>query len=538
MEPTKQAKDLFKGALILTVAALVMKVLSAIYRVPFQNIVGDVGFYIYQQVYPFYGMALILSTYGFPVVISKLYVETGEQRGREDQRQLIVISSLFLTVLGIGFFSLFYFGAEWLAGIMGDKELAVIMKVLAVIYLFFPAISLLRGVFQATGDMLPTAVSQVSEQTVRVSTILIASTVLIQKGMSLYIVSSGAMFGSITGGLISVLVLLTFLVYRKRGEETNFLNLPSITWRKSLLIIKKLSIEGFAISISSMLLIFLQMADSFNFFSLLLSQGVEGEEAKVLKGVYDRGQPLIQLGTIVATSLSLSLVPLITSAKLKEDVEFLKNKVRLALQVSVFIGVAATAGLFSIIKPTNIMLFENTDGSHVLAVMSLVILLSSLILTITAILQGLGYALFPAFVIFVSFFLKLILNWLLIPNYGALGGAIASNVTLVVILFMLMSKLRMVMKVRFVTVKFIQTILLGALSMIVFLKGYLLITNGLYSTGSQVRFMATFQALSAVILGGFIYIYVVLRGHVFKKEELSLLPFGSKLIALLPKNRR
>ena len=44
-------KSYMKGALLLTVAALVVKVLSAVYRVPFQNLVGDQGLYVYQQVY-------------------------------------------------------------------------------------------------------------------------------------------------------------------------------------------------------------------------------------------------------------------------------------------------------------------------------------------------------------------------------------------------------------------------------------------------------------------------------------------------------
>ena len=35
--------------------------------------------------------------------------------------------------------------------------------------------------------------------------------------------------------------------------------------------------------------------------------------AKEWKGVYDRGQPLLQLGTVVANSLSLSIVPLVSS---------------------------------------------------------------------------------------------------------------------------------------------------------------------------------------------------------------------------------
>ena len=59
-----------------------------------------------------------------------------------------------------------------------------------------------------------------------------------------------------------------------------------------------------------------------------------------------------------------------------------------------------------IIKPANMMLFENADGSHVLAMLSILIFLSSIIMTVTAILQGLGYTAFPAFVILGSFVLK------------------------------------------------------------------------------------------------------------------------------------
>ena len=74
-KPYKTSKDLLKGAFILSIAALIVKVLSAAYRIPYQNIVGDIGFYIYQQVYPFYGIVLTLSTLGFPIIISKLIAE-------------------------------------------------------------------------------------------------------------------------------------------------------------------------------------------------------------------------------------------------------------------------------------------------------------------------------------------------------------------------------------------------------------------------------------------------------------------------------
>src|SRR5699024_5314348 len=64
-----------RGAFILTMAGLLSKVLSATYRIPLQNLTGDFGFYIYQQVYPLLGTVIILALYGFPTSISKLTAE-------------------------------------------------------------------------------------------------------------------------------------------------------------------------------------------------------------------------------------------------------------------------------------------------------------------------------------------------------------------------------------------------------------------------------------------------------------------------------
>ena len=96
MRSVNQSKALFRGAFILMLAALITKILSAFYRIPFQNIVGDIGFYIYQQVYPFYGMAIVLSTTGFPVVISKLYAEQKLKGDDIKSRLLLFFSFIYL----------------------------------------------------------------------------------------------------------------------------------------------------------------------------------------------------------------------------------------------------------------------------------------------------------------------------------------------------------------------------------------------------------------------------------------------------------
>ena len=68
----EQVKKTMKGALILSIASLIAKILSAVYRIPFENIVGNTGFYVYQQVYPIYGIGVAFALTGFPVYISKL----------------------------------------------------------------------------------------------------------------------------------------------------------------------------------------------------------------------------------------------------------------------------------------------------------------------------------------------------------------------------------------------------------------------------------------------------------------------------------
>ena len=65
-------KTYMKGAAMLTIAAIIVKLLSAVYRVPFQNLVGDEGFYIYQQVYPFIGIITTWTSFGFAVALSKI----------------------------------------------------------------------------------------------------------------------------------------------------------------------------------------------------------------------------------------------------------------------------------------------------------------------------------------------------------------------------------------------------------------------------------------------------------------------------------
>lgn len=537
MKPVNHSRALFKGAFILTLSGLITKILSAFYRIPFQNIVGDVGFYIYQQVYPFYAIAIVLTTTGFPVVISKLYAERNEKGDKERNRLLLFGSFIYLQLFGFVCFLILYFGAGKIALWMNDPKLAILLKVVSFVYLTFPLVSILRGYYQGKGDMVPTALSQVGEQMVRVLTIILLAFLFTHKGYSLYLVGGGAMFGSITGSLISALILFTFLRNRKEWKLVSPVQRINIPLAELKWIFKEMTFHGLTICISGMLMIFIQMADSLNLYSLLVSSGVGKEMAKNLKGIFDRGQPLIQLGTVAATSMSLSLVPLISSGRLKEKPEFLRHKIQLAIKISIVIGLGASAGLWAIIGPTNTMLFKNESGSSVLGVLGFMILFSSIISTFTAIMQGLGNLLFPAIIIAVSFPIKYGLNVVFVPLLGTMGAAISTILTLAVVSLFLGIKFKKIVPIPLLTVQFMRTVIIATMTMVLFLKSYLFFTDFFIYRLGFVRISAAFQALSAVVFGSFLFLLIVIKGRVFLDEELALFPLGSKLMYLMPRKR-
>lgn len=519
-------QKVWKGAMILTIAGILTKILSAAYRVPFQNIVGDVGFYIYQQVYPFFGVAIILSTYGFPVVISKVIAEHPEEVREQAARKIRWVSFFFLTLLGMIFFLLLYVGAPHVAAFMGDIELAILIKIVAFSFLLLPLVSVWRGSFQGLGEMTPTAVSQVSEQLIRVATILVLSYLLVKAGFSLYEVGAGAIFGSVAGGFAAVLVLLAFYQKRKRGQKLSVA--PSNLLPSSKSIIKVLLLQGFTICISSLLLILFQMVDAFTIYAWLVEAGVDAQSAKELKGVYDRGQPLIQLGTVVATAFSLSLVPYIILSKGKE--EQVKEKISLSIRVSIGVGAGAAVGLAWLIKPVNTMLFSNENGYQVLLVLGLSILFCSIALTGAAILQGLGNPYLPALFVGMGIGMKYWLNVILIPSYSTMGAAVSTLMAFAFVAIMMVLSLKRKTGTsifeRMPTIPLLVSIAMMSAALAI----YLLLTDSFIGDS---RTLATAQSILGVAIGGTVYLLILIKNHFFTKEELLLLPLGKKLVKIV-----
>ena len=529
------SKKIFKGAFILTVSTIFIKLLSALYRIPYQNVVGDVGFYIYQQVYPFYSLVLVLSTYGFPVAISKLLAEEKENKQGYTRSDIFVTSWLSLSLISIIAFLCLYWGAQFLASIMNDPMLVKSIRLISFSFLLIPVISVLKGIFQSNGDMLPTAISQVIEQAVRVTFILLSAYLFLRSGLSLYEVAEGAFLGSVVGSVVGFVILGIFYI---RNVNKTVITFDTLSLRKSFFpLSRKVIGQGIIFSISSLILVFIQFMDALILYPMLTSSGIEMTEAKVLKGIYDRGQPLLQVGTAATISLSLTIVPLISKFRQQKDLVKIKHYTELSFRLSLMLGMAAAVGLFWIIEPTNYILFTDRNGSAELGVLICSILFCSLLMTGIFILQSLEYSVTAISIVLIGLLVKFICMLFLIPNMYIMGAAISTTVSFIVMACILFVFFRKVFKQWIIKWKTFKVVMLATMSMSAVLLIEAVIFELINASFLPGRIAVALQVLFSVATGGIVYIFIVIRSRLFTIDELQLLPGGSKLSKLLPKNK-
>ncbi|WP_182201606.1 putative polysaccharide biosynthesis protein [Paraliobacillus salinarum] len=510
-------KHFFQGALILTLAGIVSKILSAGYRIPLQNITGDVGFYIYQQIYPFLGMAMMLSLYGLPTAISKLIAEK-----TEGGRKKLLTSDFYriatvLFLFSIGVAVLLFVFAPNIAQIMGDLSLIIPLRTASFVFLVIPFVSSVRGLFQGYNNMIPTAFSQMVEQLIRVLLIIGFSLYVIQQSKPFYYIGIGGAVASLVGALGASLILFIFL----KKEQVTFQQAGNATIRWSESVRSVLGF-GLVITINHMLLLLFQFVDAFTLVSELKIYGYSLTDAKIWKGIFDRGQPLVQLGIVIGSSLALALIPTITMDRFKKQERQFISYIRSSWKFSLYLSTGAAVGLITLFPHVNELLFLSNSGTRTLQVLAFTIIFASLSITTASILQGFGYMYRTAWFVLIGVGFKLLLNILLVPLLGVLGGALATVIGAAVVLMVNIHRLKMVVQERIIDVPWIR--LLSSIAGMVFIL--FLINQSIFPFIIQEsRMLYAVYLLLAIVAGASVYVILLIKFRAFTKEELEVLPF-------------
>ncbi|MCM0599817.1 putative polysaccharide biosynthesis protein [Periweissella fabalis] len=513
---------LAQGTAILAVAALIAKVLSAVYRIPLENFVGDTGFYVYQQIYPIYGIGMILALNGLPNFISKLIVaETDEARDRlagQLLRLLFVIACIIVILLNITAPAL----AKW----MGDQQLTNVIRAVSLMFIMMPILAVGRGVAQGQLNMRPTAYSQVIEQLVRVVIIVVVAYQAMKIGMDVYLMGTLAMLSAPIASACASMFFIKSTIHYWRITRAS-----KMDWG----LLKKICSEGAIVCILAALLIILQLVDSFTIKNSLVSNGMTETAAKMAKGSYDRSQPLVQFGLVLATSFGTALVPQLRHAYLAGKWDSVATTGRSLLRLTVWLASAATVGMMCLMPQINYLLFGSMTSSNVLAVYVLSIISMSILILLTSILQSLDLTNFLSRGILVALISKIGLNLLLIKYIGLIGASWATIISLGLMLGYILISLPKRLQVIFLPWQLLVKIGLHLIIMAVLVK---FITYEVTSLVGSSRIITILPIMLGSIVGVLVFVSLSIWQQTLTDSEWQLLPKGKFIIKLTKKLRK
>lgn len=246
--------NLLSGAFILSVGAIIAKLFSAIYRIVLTRVLGGEGIGLYQLIFPFYSLCVVLATAGLPMAISKVIARN---IGRESS--VVKKCMMFTTLIALTLTFVLMIASGGLAKLQGESSIWVCYVILAPGIILVSASSVLRGYFQGKSNFTPSAVSNIVEQFIKLCAGLVLSIALIGKGLVFAV--TGAMIGIVISEIISLIVLVIYYNHHKTIDSdtanlsmkeivkdvlpitvTNII-LPIATFIDSLIVVNLLSVN-------------------------------------------------------------------------------------------------------------------------------------------------------------------------------------------------------------------------------------------------------------------------------------------------------
>jgi stage V sporulation protein B len=529
MEIRKQS--FIKGAAILAVAGLITKILGAIYKLPLNYIIGSEAIGYYQASYDWYVWALTISTYALPIAISKLVSEKIELGRRDEAHKIFKVALSLAAALGLAVSLFLFLFSNSLVGLFKNPGSYYAVAAIAPAIFLVSISASVRGYFQGMQNMVPSAVSQVTEQFGRVLFGYILAIMLLPRGPELS--AGGAAFGTSVGAFLSV-ILLVFMYRRYRPAiMSSISNLPRRKAESITSIVKRILVFAIPITIGGSIMPVMGLIDSLIVFDRLQAAGYQYTTAVQMYGQLKAlALSFINLPQIITISLGASLVPAIAESLARRDMDSARRKSELGIRLSLLIGLPAAMGLFILADPIMMMVSprENVVAGIALRYLAPAAIFLTLVQTLTGILQGMGKERIPVVNLFIGALVKVVISYTLtsIPYINIRGAALGTVFGYAVPCVL---NLMAIIKYQNQKLDYTRTIIKPLIA-----SGIMTVTA--YYTYNMVLSLAgsnTLSTMISILLSVLVYGIALLLIKGVTVEELQMAPGGSQLSATLKK---
>ena len=399
MTQTKERKDNFVvQAGILAMAGIIVRIIGLLYRSPLAEIIGDEGNGYYSFAYNIYTIILLISSYSIPSAIAKVMAQRiafGEYR---NAHRLFRCALLYVVVVGLIGSGVAYFCAPFL--VVENAE--PVLRIFAPTIFFSGLLGVLRGYFQAQRTMVPTSVSQILEQILNACVSVFAAWLFIhlmtgndttQKAIR---GASGSAIGTGCGVVFALLFMLWIYLRRRKSimeeianDQTEHDESYKELFKVILLVVTPFILSTFIYNLSTSL-------NQTIYSELMMSvKNMSEETVATMYGIF-AGKSVVITNIPIAfgSAMAAALIPGVSAAYAKKNMEASRSKVNLAIKVTMLISIPSSVGLFVLAHPIVKLLFPQKASLDtavaVLRVLAISVVFYGLSTLTNAVLQGIG----------------------------------------------------------------------------------------------------------------------------------------------------
>ncbi|MCL2235676.1 MAG: polysaccharide biosynthesis protein [Defluviitaleaceae bacterium] len=436
-------RTLILGALTLTAANIITRLIGFAYRIFMANAIGAEGMGLFQLIMPIYSLAWAICCSGITTTLSRLVAAEQAKGEIGNTRRLLFISLAITTVLSLVLTAVLFFTAEPIgAGILNEERIVMSLQILSFSFIFMALGSCIRGYFLGLQKAVVPAASQIIEQIARIGVVLLLASAFIPRGLEY--AAAMAVLGIVVGEALSFVYVVVAYKWRRK-KEVGGKFAPTLTQKQALIAIVAMATP---LTLNRITSAFLSTVENVMIPARLQAFGMAAEEALATFGqITGMAMPLIFFPSAILVALSVSLVPSIS-----ESVA-LGNTRRVNATISksiVFTSIVAFgAALIFVVFPNEIgQIVYRQDLGQILLILGLMCPFWYFNITLNGLLNGLGEQIFIFRNSLLASGINIAFVYFFVPIYGVSAFLAGWLISLVIITFFTIRRLRKISDVK------------------------------------------------------------------------------------------
>ena len=358
LQGVNNLKKLAKALMVLTSFSVLTRFLGFIFRIFLSRLVGAEGLGIYQIAFSIFMVLETFISSGLPLVVSKQTAIYSDKKDKKSEMGTVTASLIIGIATSLVICLVVFVFNKLFSQLFTDTRCLVILFILLPSLVFSSVYTMLRGNLWGHKKYFYVSLTEFIEQVVRTILTVLFLGVLSFSLEKVFLASISYVVSCIISSFV------VFLLFKKNGGQ--FAS-PKGFYKKTI----KSSLPITLVRVvSSLLMPIISLIVPYK----LVSIGYTNEQALAIFGVaLGMSFPLLYIPSTLIGSLSMTIIPELSSAVYTQKYDYIKNKINFSIKFAIFVSFVFVPLFFSLGSPICLFFYNNLDAGYYLSYASFLI---------------------------------------------------------------------------------------------------------------------------------------------------------------------